>query len=116
MNRLAIISVHGCPLADAGKKDTGGMSIYVRHLASKLGELDIEVDVYTRAHNPTDSQIEHLGQGARVVHIPAGPFEAVKQQIPDYLNVFLEGLRRFQQSQNLSYDLIHSHHWLSGID
>ena len=115
MKRIAVISVHGCPLAHVGEKDTGGMSIYVRQLACKLGLLGIEVDVYTRVHDTADPQIEHLGHNARVIHIPAGPAEASKQQIPDHLSTFLDGLMRFQQTHGLIYDLIHSHYWLSGI-
>ena len=72
MKRIAVISVHGCPLAHVGERDTGGMSIYVSQLARKLGLLGIEVDVYTRVHDPADAQIERLGHNARVVHIPAG--------------------------------------------
>ena len=115
MKRIAIISVHGCPLANVGEKDAGGMSIYVRQLARKLGRLGIEVDVYTRVHGPADAQIERLGHNARVVHIPAGPVGTLKQQIPDHLGTFQDGLMEFQQSQGITYDLIHSHYWLSGI-
>ena len=115
MKRIAVISVHGCPLAHVGEKDTGGMSIYVRQLARKLGLLGIEVDVYTRVHDAADPQIEHLGHNTRVIHIPAGPAEASKQQIPDHLGTFQDGLMRFQQTHGLTYDLIHSHYWLSGI-
>ena len=115
MKRIAIISVHGCPLAHVGEKDTGGMSIYVRQLACKLGGMGIEVDVYTRVHDAADAQIERLGHNARVIHIPAGPAEASKQQIPDHLGTFQDGLMRFQQTHGLTYDLIHSHYWLSGV-
>ena len=115
MKRIAVISVHGCPLAHVGEKDTGGMSIYVRQLARELGRLGVQVDVYTRVHDPADAQIERLGHNARVVHIPAGPAEASKQQIPDHLGTFQDGLMEFQQTHGLTYDLIHSHYWLSGI-
>mgnify|MGYP001404825185 CR=1 FL=1 len=76
--------------------------------------LEIEVDVYTRVHDIADPQIEHLGHNARVIHIPAGPAEASKQQVPDHLGTFQDGLMEFQQTHGLTYDLIHSHYWLSG--
>jgi len=37
--RIAMLSVHSCPVGSLGAKDTGGMSVYIRKLASsKLGE------------------------------------------------------------------------------
>ena len=114
MRRIAIISVHGCPLAPLGQKDTGGMSVYVHQLARELGQLGLNVDVYTRAHAPGDPQVISLHENARVVHIPAGPHHASKEDIPGYLDTFLSGLRAFQQEHGLHYDLLHSHYWLSG--
>ena len=114
MRRIAIISVHGCPLAQPGGKDTGGMSVYVQQLACELGELGLEVDVYTRSHDPQEPQIVPLSAKARVVHVQAGPHNASKRAIPAYLDTFLAGLRAFQQAHGLNYDLVHSHYWLSG--
>lgn len=114
MRRIAIISVHGCPLASLGEKDTGGMSVYVHQLALGLGQLGLNVEIYTRAHTPGDSSVISLHENARVVHIPAGPFHASKEAIPTHLDAFLSGVRAFRQEHGLSYDLIHSHYWLSG--
>ena len=114
MGRIAIISVHGCPLAPLGGKDTGGMSVYVHQLARELGQLGLNVDVYTRAHAPGDPLVIPLHENAQVVHIPAGPYHASKEAIPGYLDTFLSGVRAFQQEHGLSYDLLHSHYWLSG--
>ncbi len=114
MRRIAIVCVHGCPLAPVGEKDTGGMSVYVHQLARQLGGLGIEVDVYTRAHDPSDPETIELGRNARVVHIPAGPLKVAKEQIFDYLGDFLSGMRRFKETNELTYDLLHSHYWFSG--
>ncbi|PKB67563.1 MAG: hypothetical protein BZY82_02965 [SAR202 cluster bacterium Io17-Chloro-G3] len=114
MRRIAVVSVHGCPLAQVGEKDTGGMSVYVNQLARHLGMLGIKVDLFTRAHSPKDPAIIKLGRNVRVVHIKAGPFKAPKDSIPQYLGMFLDGVIRFQKSEACNYDLLHSHYWFSG--
>src|SRR5439155_1389076 len=37
--RVAMLSVHTCPLAALGGKETGGMNVYVRELSRELGRL-----------------------------------------------------------------------------
>jgi len=37
MTRVAMLSVHACPLAHLGGRDSGGMNVYVRELARELG-------------------------------------------------------------------------------
>ncbi|MFQ5934227.1 MAG: glycosyltransferase [Dehalococcoidia bacterium] len=112
--RVAVVSVHGCPLARLGERDTGGMNVYLLQLAKELGGRGIHVDVFTRYHDPADPQVVELGPNARVVHIKAGDWDEVKKNIYPLLPEFVDCLVRFQRSQNLSYDLIHSHYWLSG--
>ena len=74
MLRIAQLSVHTCPLATLGGKDTGGMNVYVRDLSREMARRGHHIDVYTRAQDPTVPRISHaLEHGARVIHIPAGP-------------------------------------------
>ena len=73
MTRIGLISVHTCPLAALGGKETGGMNVYVREVARHLGRLGLEVDVFTRSQTPGIPPVVPLGPGARVVHIEAGP-------------------------------------------
>ena len=70
---VAMLSVHTCPLAALGGKETGGMNVYVRQVACELGRMGVHVDVFTRSQNPTIPRVVELGPGARVVHLPAGP-------------------------------------------
>jgi len=114
MRRLAILSLHGCPVARLGEKDTGGMNVYVLQVAKELAERGYLVDVYTRCHDPQDPQVVELADGARVVHIKAGPYDTTKESLYEYIPEFLSNLHRFQQSAGVVYDLIHSHYWLSG--
>ena len=73
MKRIGVISVHTCPLAALGGKETGGMNVYVREVARHLGRLGLEVDVFTRKQTPGVPTVVPLGPGARVVHVEAGP-------------------------------------------
>ena len=70
---VAMLSVHTCPLAALGGKETGGMHVYVRQVVSELGRMGVHVEVFTRSQNPTIPRVVELGPGARVVHLPAGP-------------------------------------------
>ena len=114
MNRLAMLSFHGCPVARLGEKDTGGMNVYVLQLAREFARRGISVDVFTRAHDPGDPQVVELEPGARVVHLNAGPYVAAKQNLFNYIPAFLSELSSFQRSEGTRYDLVHSHYWLSG--
>ncbi|MBW1739255.1 MAG: glycosyltransferase [Deltaproteobacteria bacterium] len=58
--RIAMLSVHSCPIGNPGTKDTGGMNVYIRELARELAAQDISVDIYTRVHDPEDAQIVEL--------------------------------------------------------
>ena len=93
------------------------MNVYVRDLACELGRRGIRVDVFTRSQDVCQPRIKHdLGENARVVHIPAGPEEPVPiVEIGDYLPEFVGNVLTLAEAEGLSYDLIHSHYWLSGL-
>ena len=113
--RIAMLSVHSCPLGQLGGRDSGGMNVYIRELARALGERGHSVDVYTRAHNPRDGQIYQLGPNARLIHIKAGRVEDMGKLVQyRHLADFAGNLEDFRRSHQLQYDLIHSHYWLSG--
>jgi D-inositol-3-phosphate glycosyltransferase len=98
-----------------GSKDTGGMSIYIRELSAELGKQGHQVDIFTRAHNPMDSEIVEIGQGIRLIHLRAGEVKDIdKSMVYSYLDDFASSLEDFRRSCGLRYDLIHSHYWLSG--
>ena len=112
---LALLSYHGCPVARLGEKDTGGMNVYVLQLAREYARRGNRVDVFTRFHDPTDPKIVEIEEGARVIHLDAGPLYASKSDLFSYIPSFVNGLYRFQREEETSYDLIHSHYWLSGM-
>ncbi len=114
--RIAMVSAHSCPIGSLGEKDTGGMSVYIRELAHELGKQGHLVDVYTRVHDPKDRQTYELGQNARLVHLRAGEDEEIhKLAVYSHLPEFTYNLESFRKDNDLQYDLIFSHYWLSGL-
>jgi len=113
--KIAMLSVHSCPVGNLGAKDTGGMSVYIRELARELGNQGHLVDIYTRVHDPNDNQIVKLGQNARLIHLRAGEGEGIhKLAVYCYLPEFACNLEGFRKENDLQYDLVFSHYWLSG--
>jgi len=112
--RVAFLSLHGCPVARLGEKDTGGMNVYLKEIAKHLGQLGIKTDVYTRIHDLNDDEIIPLGINARVIHLKAGEFSRKKEDLYQTGPEFVENILRFQKKENIKYDLVHSHYWLSG--
>jgi D-inositol-3-phosphate glycosyltransferase len=112
-----MLSYHTCPLATLGGKDTGGMNVYVRDLTRQLGSMGVQVDVFTRSQDEHVPHVLHdLGYGNRVVHVPAGPEVPLpKQELASYVPQFVDGIVNFASLKDLSYDLIHSHYWMSGL-
>ena len=109
-----MLSVHACPMAKLGGRDSGGANVYVRELARELGRRGVEVDVFTRWREKDDPQIQPLGTNARVIHIPSGPMGYwPKMDVYEHLDEFTAKLEAYVASEGLRYDLIHSHYWLS---
>ena len=117
VQRIAMLSVHTCPLATLGGKKTGGMNVYVRDFGRELGRQGIQVDVFTRSQDDCQPRIRHdLGHGGRVIHIPAGPETPLPvAEVENYLDEFAAGVIAFAAAEGIRYDLIHSHYWLSGL-
>jgi D-inositol-3-phosphate glycosyltransferase len=121
VQRVAVISVHTCPLDQPGMGDSGGMNVYIRSVSRRLAEAGVEVDIFSRAAGRGDT-VTQMAPGVRVVHLEAGPEEPVpKEDLPNYLCAFLQSLLRFETAEaerlgisDPTYDLIHSHYWLSG--
>lgn len=114
--RIAMLSVHSCPLGMLGGKDTGGMNVYIREMAQELGKRGHAVDIYTREHHPQHEQVLSLGRNVTLVHLEAGGNEEMpKVALYTCLQNFICGVENFRKSADARYNLIHSHYWLSGL-
>ena len=114
--RIAKICVNRCPLMPLGGKDTGGMHLYIRELSQELGRMGVEVDLFTRWHSSMDSEVMEIGDMVRLIHIAAGEQEDIlKTDIYQCLPQFTSNLCRFIESESATYNLVHSHYWLSAL-
>lgn len=113
--RIAMFSIHSSPIGELGTKNTGGMSVYIRELARELGTRGHWVDIYTRLNGTKHDQIIDLNENVRLIHLGAGNNGYVhKLALYYYLSDFFRALEKFKNREDLHYDLIHSHYWLSG--
>jgi D-inositol-3-phosphate glycosyltransferase len=114
MLQVAMVSVHTCPLARLGSRETGGMNVYIRELSRRLGARGVAVDVFTRMQDRDVPQIVEFGENVRVIHLPAGPTTSMdKYDVVEHLPDFLDGVAEFRLRSGRRYDIVHSHYWLS---
>ncbi len=115
-----MLSTHGYfdPVPQLGRTDTGGQVVYVLELAKALSRLGIETDIYTRWFDRSQRQIDPVpgSPGARVIRIPAGPWEFIaKEEIYDVLPELAANMTAFIRQQALDYALFHGHYVDGGI-
>ena len=110
---MAMLTVHSNPLTEPGHGDAGGMTVYVRQLAKSLAARGTTVDIFTRA-DTADGSVTELYPGVRVIGIKGGPTGITKEAVPVYLPEFTCNLTEWVRDEEVRYDLVHSHYWLSG--
>lgn len=111
-----MISFHTCPLASKEGKETGGMNVYVLELSKALALNGVDVDMYTRAQDETNPHIEEITPHLRLIHLPAGPKHMIeKKKLIDYIPEFVDAFLAFTKQNDLAYDVLHCHYYLSGL-
>ena len=114
--RVAVISAHTSPLARPGGAKSGGLNVYVLELARQLAGLGCSVDIFTRATSPGQAEAVQIGPNLRAIALSAGPEEALSpDDLHEHLDAFYEALLAFNREDGATYDLVHSHYWLSGL-
>jgi D-inositol-3-phosphate glycosyltransferase len=108
---IAMISMHSSPLGRLGTPDTGGMSVYLRELAREMGRRGHRVDIFTRGES---DGVDTISENVRLVSLAAGNSRLPKTALYPHVPAFFDALERFHSADGRSYDLIHSHYWLSG--
>jgi D-inositol-3-phosphate glycosyltransferase len=114
MRRLAVLSLHTSPLAQPGQGDSGGMNVYVRELVSALAQAGVQADVFTRRWDTASPDVVDVEPGFRVVHVEAGPPDLAKEQLPDVVDAFADGVRDHLRDLG-DVDALHANYWLSGV-
>ncbi|MCH8991456.1 MAG: glycosyltransferase, partial [Acidobacteria bacterium] len=108
IERVAFFSVHTSPLAAPGSGDAGGMNVYVDSVARTLAAMGIAVDVFTARVDDGFGEETEVTPGYRVVHIEAPGRDRAEQ-----IGAYAEGVAAWAIRHQASYDIIHSHYWLS---
>ena len=112
--RTATLSVHTSPLDQPGVGDAGGMNVWIDEVSRRIAALGVKVDIYTRATRAGLPPVVEVADGVTVRHIVAGPLQDLpKDELPAQLCAVTSGL--FAEAIRAgSYDVVHSHYWLSG--
>lgn len=115
MRKIALISEHASPLAQAGSVDSGGQNVYVGQLAKSLARDGISVDVFTRRDNSLLPPVVHWFPNVRIFHVPAGPARFVaKEKLLGVMPAFSDWLGNFVARQPIRYDVFHANFFMSG--
>ena len=111
--RVGLISVHTSPLDQPGTGDGGGLNVYVREVARRLGARGVEVDVFTRRTDPSQPDTLTIAPSVLLHHLDAGPAEPVaKEHLATLLCPFELALAAHPRLPGL--EVLHAHYWLSG--
>lgn len=113
MLRAGIISLHTSPLTQAGSGDSGGMNVYIREFVSSLTQAGVACDVFVRRWTDEVDHIVEVEPGFRVIHVPAGPIEMSKEELPSIVDEFTEWMRGWLADNPV--DILHANYWLSGV-
>ena len=119
--RIVAVSLHTSPVAEPGGADAGGMNVVVLEQSLALARAGHQVDLFTRRSDPDTPATMDIAPGVRVHHLDAGPpAPLAKSAMEQAIEPFREQLRAALSHAAIDgddprWDLIHSHHWFSGV-
>src|SRR5467141_881058 len=105
--------MHTSPTASLGQNANGGLNVYVRQVGSAFSNRGIATDIFTRKQSAEDPDVEVLAPHSRVIYLPAGK-GLDKYSLYDEVPSFANRIVNFAGRENIAYDLLYSHYWLSG--
>lgn len=114
VSSIAVLSMHTSPLAQPGVGDSGGMNVYVRELAGSLARAGLDTTVYTRRWCDDLPEVSEPEPGFRVVHVDAGPTDLAKEDLPEVVGEFAQGVAR-HLATGPAPSVLHANYWLSGL-
>ena len=111
---IAAISLHTSPLAEPGDADAGGMNVVVLEQARALARSGHRVTLFTRRSDPGAPQRIRVQDDVELIHLDAGPAAPLaKSDMEQTIEPFRYALAEHLRGSDV--DLIHSHHWFSGV-
>jgi D-inositol-3-phosphate glycosyltransferase len=115
ISSVAYIAMHSSPLLQPGQGNAGGMNVYLDRLSRTMVNRDVDVTVFTRRFDGDLPHVIEVVPGYRVVHVDAGPIGRLSvSQMQDHVNEFADGVIGWIEERERSYEIVHSHYWLSG--
>ena len=105
--------MHTSPTAPLGQSANGGLNVYVREVCTAFSDRGIATDIYTRVQSSDDPKVEQLAPLSRVIYLPAGrnlDKYSLFREVPQ----FAAAIQEHAAAEEIQYDLIYSHYWLSG--
>lgn len=115
ISEVAYITMHTSPLIQPGTGDAGGMNVYLDRLSRTMAGRDVDVTVFTRRNDHDAALVTEVAPGYRVVQIEAGPVERIPlRQMRLFAADFALEVEKWIRSRDRTFDLVHSHYWLSG--
>lgn len=92
------------------------MNVVALNSALALAERGHRVDLLTRRDDPAAPSVVELSPGVRLFNLDAGPAEPVAKSEQEVLiEPFSQALARWWRSEGADVDIVHSHHWFSGV-
>lgn len=110
--RIGFVSLHSSPVATPGSADAGGMNVVELNSALALARAGHHVDLIARRDDPASPQQVQVAEGVRLLNLDAGPARPVAKSRSE---VLIEPFRAAMSKLPADYDIIHSHHWFSGV-
>ena len=115
IGQVAYLAMHTSPLSQPGIGDAGGMNVYVDELARSMAGRGVRTVVFTRRSDPDQPDVAEPVPGYRVVHLPAGPVRRMDiGEMAPLVGWFATQVVAWAQRNGESFDVVHSHYWLSG--
>ncbi len=115
ISHVAYVAMHSSPLLQPGVGDAGGMNVYIDRLSRTMAARGIDVTVFTRRFDPDLPVVVEVVPGYRVVHIEAGPVDRLAiGEMKTHVKHFAAGVIEWANQRARTFDLVHSHYWLSG--
>lgn len=108
--RLGVVCLHTDPFEPPGAGDVGGMNVVVRSTITAMADAGHHVTLWTRRSRPDAAETE-IVDGVHVRRLAAGPPTGLPKAAHDELIVPFAELLRAEPA----VDVLHSHHWFSGM-
>jgi len=90
------------------------MNVYVRELVGSLAQAGVACNVYVRRWHADLPDVVEVEPGFRVVHVPAGPLDLTKEDLPGIVDEYADWVAGHVDAIG-DVNSLHANYWLSGV-